>query len=136
MPKKAAPPAPYKPTKKELDSAAALRASAGIKAAAAERLGIDRSTMQERVEKSPYLQRVLAEVKETMLDLAEGNVAVAIRAKDDKMTRWYLQQQGKERGFGPNLRLDLGEDAAETIAQAFAKADAAGLRAARRRLDK
>jgi hypothetical protein len=41
---------------------------------------------------SPELQRVAAEAKAEVIDMAEGNVVAAIRRRDMPTTRWFLER--------------------------------------------
>ena len=60
--------------------AKALRASAGIYTSAAAMLNCSRNTVKGYVERYPHLQRVLEEIQEARLDLAE---TVLVKAMDD-----------------------------------------------------
>lgn len=94
----------------EAECIAALRATAGKVAQAAQKLGITRQSLHIRIERSPAIRAAIKEMDETLLDAAEGNVAKAIVSDGDVMTsRWYLQQKGKERGYGVlTIKLDRG----------------------------
>lgn len=80
--------------------AAALYKHGGIVMKAAAELGIDRSTLAERISKNPTLQKVKAEVEEILKDKAEGNIHEALEAGDITTSRWYVQQKAKDRGYG------------------------------------
>lgn len=79
---------------------AALKASAGVYAMAAERLGTSRQNVYQRVQRSEELKAFVAEVEESLLDAAEAVIADAIvNKKDTKVARWFLGTKGKKRGF-------------------------------------
>lgn len=78
---------------------AALKKNAGALALAAADLGVTRQAVHARVKRSKAVQAFIAELEETLLDVAQGVVAEAIMRKDHRMTRWFLQTKGKHLGF-------------------------------------
>lgn len=79
--------------------AEALKATGGFVTHAAKMLGVSSSTLSERVSKSEYLQRVVAETKAEHLDLAESTLIKKIKGEDLGAICFYLKCQGKERGY-------------------------------------
>ena len=79
---------------------AALRKHAGIKSFAAKELGVERSTIQSRVDRSRHLQAVISEIEETVLDMSEGVIIEAVRKGDRQTARWYAERRGRARGYG------------------------------------
>lgn len=79
---------------------------------AAEDLGIDRSTLHVRIQKTPRLQAVKAETEEELKDEAEGGLRELVLAKDPAMIRFYLVQKAKDRGFG---KLSVDDDQLDAI---------------------
>lgn len=97
----------------------ALRKHAGIKSLAAKALGVDRSTVQERVEKSPRLKAAIAEIEETTLDMAEGVILSGLKGKDKQTARWYAERKGKGRGYASKTELSISDDDLEAVVAAF-----------------
>lgn len=91
---------------------AALRQSGGILAHAAEALGLNRTSVEDRVAKSKHLQAVRKELRETVGDLCEGVIFTAIKAKDHKMVRWYSGMHLKDRGYTTRMELTGAEGGA------------------------
>ena len=82
---------------------AALRASHGIIAEAARAVGMTRTRLSLRVNRSPRLQAVRNEAREALKDRAEGRLYDLIEAGDPAMIRWFLATQGRDRGYGPQI---------------------------------
>ncbi len=97
----------------------ALRKNAGIKSLAANAVGITRQAVQDRVAKSERLQRVLVEIEETTMDMAEGVILSGIRAKDKQTARWYAERKGKGRGYASKTELSISDDDLEAVVAAF-----------------
>jgi hypothetical protein len=85
---------------------AALRATGGIKSAAARKLGTKPSTLTGYFKRHPELNDVVLEIKESVLDLAESKLITAIR--DGNMTAiiFYLKCQGKRRGYIQSAKVE------------------------------
>ncbi|OHV67905.1 hypothetical protein LCM4576_23600 [Mesorhizobium sp. LCM 4576] len=77
----------------------ALRAHAGIKTAAAAALKVGKTTLYAFLKAHPDVMEAAADVDEEILDLAESEVAKAIRAGDMATVRWFLELKGKDRGY-------------------------------------
>lgn len=76
-----------------------LRQCGGIKTVAAEKLNVSRSTLYLFLKDHPEIQEAAADIKEELLDVAEGRVVIAIRSGEMQTVRWYLELMGKERGY-------------------------------------
>jgi len=79
--------------------AKALAAHHGILSQAAQALGVSRVAIYKFIEKNPELNEVRAEATETLIDVAEGQLAKSLNDGDMKSVRWYLERQGKNRGY-------------------------------------
>lgn len=79
--------------------AEALRAAGGFITHAAKQLGMAHSSIVERVQRSPYLQQVRAEMDEKYLDLAETMLIRKINEADLGAICFYLKCKGKHRGY-------------------------------------
>jgi hypothetical protein len=84
---------------------AALKETAGIKAHAAERLGVSRSAVTQRM--TPEIEAFIEHLGETLVDAAEGVVAEALIKKDRGMAKWFLAHypRAKARGWGTRTEL-------------------------------
>jgi NAD(P)H-dependent flavin oxidoreductase YrpB (nitropropane dioxygenase family) len=87
----------------------ALKDADGIKSHAADALGITRQTVQERIAKSPKLQRVLVEIDEALLDMAEGNLFRHLKEGDKEITKYVLDRKGKKRGYAQKVEASIDE---------------------------
>ena len=78
---------------------AALQATCGFLALAAQRLGCSYKTVYRRVKASPRLQEALQEIADKNLDLAEAALTKAIRNGESWAVCFYLKCKGKHRGY-------------------------------------
>ncbi|MFT6075146.1 MAG: hypothetical protein ACJAZ1_002071 [Yoonia sp.] len=78
---------------------AALDAVGGIKTAAAEMLGVARSTLYLFIAANPDVEKTIAEIEEKIVDLAEGKMLTSLKAGDGQMIRWFLERKGRSRGY-------------------------------------
>jgi hypothetical protein len=115
---------------------AALKATRGLKSMAAGKLGITRQTIQNRVNRNADLQLLIKELREHTGDIAESNVAKAIDAGDFQASRFYLETQCKDRGYGKsvNATVSIADEQLIALVGAFG-GDPAKLRAFRDALD-
>ncbi|WP_293857263.1 helix-turn-helix domain-containing protein [uncultured Alsobacter sp.] len=88
---------------------AALEASGGVLAVAAQKLNIHRVTLHRWINDDAALREAVANIKEEVIDLAEAKLLGQIRDGDKDQIRFYLRTQGKHRGYterveqtGPN----------------------------------
>lgn len=77
----------------------ALKAKAGNIAAAAKALGVARSTLYRRIEKSPGLQDVLTDAREELVDIAESALRKEVLEGNITAIIFTLKTQGKGRGY-------------------------------------
>lgn len=78
---------------------AMLRQCGGIKTVAAEKLNVGRTTLYAFLSEHPEIQEADSEIADELLDVAEGQVVIALRSGDLQTVRWYLELKGKERGY-------------------------------------
>ena len=78
---------------------AAMIEHSGILLKAAEMLGCSRTAIYNFIEKHPEIEDVRREATERLIDVAEGHLKTVIMAGDMKSIRWYLERQGKNRGY-------------------------------------
>ena len=83
----------------------ALRVAAGVRTAAAERLGISRQALARRIQASARLQRVVAEVEDNLLDMAEAKILQSVQAGDLSSARYLLDRKGRARGWGSRTEI-------------------------------
>ena len=88
-----------KPRHTDAQVVAALQQSGGIMAHAARKLGLDRSTLHQRIHENQHLKDALDEAKETNLDVAETKLMQAINKGELAAVFFYLKTQGKRRGY-------------------------------------
>lgn len=78
---------------------AMLRNCGGIKTVTAEKLNVSRTTLYAFLSEHPEIQAADSEIADELLDVAEGQVVIALRSGDMQTVRWYLELKGKERGY-------------------------------------
>jgi hypothetical protein len=78
---------------------AQLRRTKGMVAICARQLGVERSTIYRRIQASPTLQETIREEREMMTDTAEMKLYQSIMAGDLGAVKYYLSNQGKNRGY-------------------------------------
>ena len=78
----------------------AMRAAAGIQSLAAEKLGVNRSTVCRFLQDHPELKDELAAIDDELLDLSESGLFEQLRAKEFPAIKFYLEQKGAARGYG------------------------------------
>jgi hypothetical protein len=59
----------------------------------------------------------VAELRAELKDLAEGNVVKDLKAGDGPMSRWFLERQARERGYGTRTETEhrIADDQLEAI---------------------
>lgn len=109
----------------------------------ANELGVSRQAVHDRVNRSPRMRSVLAEVKETILDMGEGHVIKAMQGDKERQippdlttNRWYLERQGGARGYANKTQVEtkLADGELGALVTAFG-GDIKKLRAFRDSLD-
>lgn len=93
----------------------ALTKAGGNKSQAAKMVKLGRSAVQERVDKSPFLQEAIRRTEETLLDIAESHVVKFVKRGDKDMVRYALDRKGRKRGWGPNVSVGIDDAQAEAI---------------------
>ena len=91
----------------EEDLAEALKNSGGLQAVAGKMLNISQPAVSQRIKHSPYLQEVVSQVKNELLDLAESELRKQIYRGNIAAIIFYLKTVGKERGFNEKQELDI-----------------------------
>lgn len=89
----------------------ALRLAVGNITDAADLLEIEPSVLRRKVRISPNLLKIMQDIKETKLDLAEKKLLQQIQEGNTQATTFFLKTQGKERGYTEKTQLehDIGE---------------------------
>jgi hypothetical protein len=77
----------------------ALQASAGIVSIAAEKIGWQRTSLSRKIHNSEKLLAICDEIGESMLDLAESKLLLALRNGNMTAIIFYLKTKGKQRGY-------------------------------------
>ena len=117
MNRKPAPPAPRKPRKptvKVSDALVAetLRAKFGNVTETAKALGVDTRHLRRRVTGTPALAAVLDEARESIVDLAETMLAVAVRRGEDWAVKRVLESKhAVARGWRPPAQYEIAATA-------------------------
>lgn len=82
----------------------ALKATRGIQAAAARRLGCNRMTIANYIERYATVRQAYEEQREVLLDVAEGQLVKKVEAGDDAAVMFVLRTIGRHRGYGETSR--------------------------------
>tara|TARA_R110000824_G_scaffold364159_1_gene552502 strand:- start:299 stop:655 length:357 start_codon:yes stop_codon:yes gene_type:complete len=77
----------------------ALEKSGGIVLRAAVKLGVNRQTIYNRLQKSPELKAAKISAEESGLDLAESKLMTNINKGDNTCIIFYLKTKGRKRGY-------------------------------------
>jgi hypothetical protein len=77
----------------------ALKASAGIQAAAARRLGCDRNTIANYIKRYATVRQALEEARDTTIDLAESKLIEKVQAGEWPAIAFTLKTVGRHRGY-------------------------------------
>lgn len=77
----------------------ALEATGGWQSQAAEKLGINHSSLSRRIKRHQVLQQALEDIRCKYLDLAESQLIKAIKEGNLSAIIFYLKCQGKKRGY-------------------------------------
>lgn len=84
------------------EMADALRAVAGIQAAAARALHCDVSTVKRYVREYPTVKEALEEARDGIVDLAESQLLIKLREGHWPAIKFVLQTIGRDRGWNPD----------------------------------
>ena len=82
-----------------------LRDAFGNLSAAAKALNVSRAYLEKRIEASEYLQDVLKNAREQLVDLAEASLLSMITGGHYGATRFALETLGKRRGYTSRTEL-------------------------------
>lgn len=89
----------------------ALTKAGGVPAGAAQILGCARSTVTRRVNADEKLKALCSELQDELLDIAEYNVAAAVRNTKHRFhfaaCKFILETKGKKRGWSKQLDLNV-----------------------------
>ncbi len=93
---------PKKPRYTVAQVADAIQKSAGNLSAAARGLGVNRTTIYDHINKSPVLQRLVQEERESLVDMAESALRAEVLARNMTAVIWTLKAspEAKRRGWG------------------------------------
>ncbi len=96
----------------------AIRKSAGNVTAAARGLGVGRTALHARIAKSPELQRILQEERESLVDMAESALRAEVLDRNMTAVIWTLKAspEAKRRGWGERTEVTGKDGAPLTIA--------------------
>lgn len=86
---------------------AALRAHYGNVSQCAKSLGCARYTLWSRIQRSSHLQQVLQDCRETIKDIAEGNIFRRVLRGDVGCSQWVLARLARDRGYGDKVEVPL-----------------------------
>ena len=89
----------------EAQIADALEKSAGIMSVAAERLGVDRSTICRRAQKSQRLRNVIDAATERTMDVAEAALLRAVQKGEAWAVCFFLKCKAKQRGYSERTEI-------------------------------
>lgn len=99
---------------------AALKKNAGVYSLAARELGLDRTSVRQRVERHPDLQQLIRDIDQEMGDAAEAVVKNDIIKGDVKTAKWYLQLKHRDRGYKTQTELTGADGAPLQLAPSVA----------------
>jgi hypothetical protein len=85
----------------------ALRASGGFLSYAARRLNCHYATVYNYLKRYPELAEELNAIRESHIDLAESSLIAQVNEKNTQATIFFLECQGKKRGYVRNPALNL-----------------------------
>lgn len=83
-----------------------IRKNYGNITVSANNLGMNRSTMYLRINKSPELKKVVLEGRESLVDIAESALLKNIVKGDTASIIFALKTQGKDRGYVEKVEND------------------------------
>lgn len=99
------------------DVVEALRASGGFLAPAAKMLGLSYKNLYQRVRNNVELQEVIEEFRESFLDIAETQLVKKMAAGDLNAIKYYLEHQGKSRGYTNKAQIEVSGPGGEPLKQ-------------------
>lgn len=90
----------------------ALIACKGFVAPAAKMLGLDRSGLCKRIDKSELLAKTVQECRDTSLDVAEAKLFEAIEDREAWAVCFFLKTQGVKRGYSEKQHIQMDANVA------------------------
>lgn len=96
-----------KTTSKKAAMIEALKQSLGIVTAAAEVVGIERSTHYDWLKVDEGYKAAVDSIQDITLDFAESKLHSLIKNDDTTATIFYLKTKGKKRGYIERIENDL-----------------------------
>lgn len=78
----------------------AIEGTGGIVSQIAERLGCDRKTVYNYINKYQEIKEAYDNEKEMILDVCEEGLFAKIYSQDFDAIKYYLERKGKSRGYG------------------------------------
>lgn len=84
----------------------ALRVSSGIRSVAARKLGVTRQAITNFGRRHPELAEAESEIRDELVDLAEGKLLTAVNKGEFNAIRYFLDNHGSDAGYGKK-RLEL-----------------------------
>ena len=88
----------------------AIPGSAGIITTIAERVGCDWNTAKKYINLYTSVRKAYENECECLKDEAESTIITALKAKDLPMSKWYLMQKGKDRGYGADPVVEISQN--------------------------
>jgi hypothetical protein len=85
----------------------ATKGSGGFITTIARKIPCDRTTVYRAIEKYPTVKQAIADEKESMKDMAEGQLIKRINAGSDTAIIFYLKTQAKERGYVERQEINI-----------------------------
>lgn len=99
-------------SRKQVESA--IIGTRGIKATIAARLGCSRQTLENYLMRYPELREILAQERETIIDLAESKLVEAVEQGETRAVMFVLETMGKGRGWSKRTEI-TGADGAPLV---------------------
>lgn len=90
----------------------------------AQKCGVNRQTVSEFFKRHPDLKELADQDREKLIDVAESQIAVAIKDGDVNSSWKLVEQQAKNRGYGNKINVDAtvenkGEDYLKKVKEKF-----------------
>ena len=94
----------------------------GIKSVVAQRLGVERSSVQRFLERYPQFNKDLEEAEEAIIELAENKLQTRVEAGDMKAIQFILERRAKKKYAQKQEVEQIGKDPVQLIIE-YAKQD-------------
>lgn len=94
----------------------------GIKAVVAQRLGVERSSVQRFLERYPHLNKELEQAEEAIIELAENKLQARVESGDMKAILFILERRAKKKYAQKQEVEQIGKDPVQLIIE-YAKED-------------